>query len=163
MSVVFVEYKQAPRTVSGIVAKTIDGGFSLKPDNQSPEPENQEIISPSKYGTVPSHINVLESQTLKWKVFIDEPGTKSIDVSYSYQGEVGKGQFIVQTLQTEITADIQNTGLTVGEPNEDWHIECYKAKHIGKIEFPEAGMYEILLQIKPAKNEPVKFQWLWIK
>ena len=163
VSVIVLEYDQRPEAVAGLVAKTSDGGYALRPDNQVTENKNQQLIAASKYGTVPAHLNVIKEQTLKWKIFIDKPGDKKIDVSYSFQGNPNDAAFTIRSNNQEITSKIQATGLTVGEPNEDWHIQRFKALHLGDISFSQPGLYEIELRITPSMSAPVKFQWLWIK
>ncbi|WP_167615279.1 alpha-L-fucosidase [Maribellus sediminis] len=163
VSVVVLEYSKRPIVINDIAAKTTDGGYALKPHNQISRLKNISVTPASKYGTVPAHVVVENEQTFKWKVFIDEPGDKKVDVSYSFQGKGNSGKFTVQTYKAELKGDISETGLTVGEPNENWHIENFKSKNLGTIHFPEAGMYDIELSIEPAKNEPVNFQWMWIK
>ena len=163
VSVIVLEYKQRPTTIDDMVAKTNIGGYSLKPGNQIEKLKNTSTVPASRYGTVPAHDIVENDQTYKWKIFVDEPGTKAVDISYSFQGDSEEGQIVLRTYKTELNANISATGLTVGEPNENWHIENFKALRIGTINFPESGMYEIELQVAPPKDEPVRFQWLWIE
>ncbi|WP_167605394.1 alpha-L-fucosidase [Maribellus sediminis] len=163
VSVVVLEYSKRPTIVDDIAAKTTDGGYALKPHNQISRLKNISVTPASNYGTVPAHVVVENEQTFKWKVFINEPGDKKVDVSYSFQGKANSGKFTVRIFKAELTGDISETGLTVGEPNENWHIENFKSKNLGTIHFPEAGMYDIELSIEPAKNESVNFQWMWIK
>jgi hypothetical protein len=33
---------------------------------------------------------------------------------------------------------------------------------LGTINFSKTGYYEIELEIKPEKNENIKFQWVWV-
>ncbi len=163
VSVVVLEYKQRPTSIDDIVAKTTDGGYSLKPRNQTNSLKTTETTPASKYGTVPEHVTLDNAQTFKWKVYIDEPGTRKLDISYSFQGNSEAGKFTIRTYKTELSNRITKTGLTVGEPNENWHIERFAAERIGEIYFPESGLYDIELSVQPAKNEPVKFQWLWLQ
>ncbi|WP_340110896.1 alpha-L-fucosidase [Maribellus mangrovi] len=163
VSVIVLEYKQRPTSINDIVAKTTDGGYSLQPGNQINRLNKTETTPASKYGTIPEHVTVETAQSFKWKVYIDEPGTKTVDVSCSFQGKSDSGKFTILTYKTELSNRITGTGLTVGEPNENWHIERFAAGRIGAINFLEPGLYDIELRIEPDNNEPVKFQWIWIQ
>ncbi|MFV0591380.1 MAG: alpha-L-fucosidase [Draconibacterium sp.] len=163
VSVIVLEYPQRPEVTDNLVAKTVDGGYSLLPENQSSKLQNLEIIPSSEYGTVPAHVVVKQAATFKWKLFVDKAGEKTVDVSYSFQGKNTNGKISIRTAQSNLEQNIQPTGLTVGEPNENWHIEDYKSHRLGSIYFPEPGLYEIEMQLEPVPNEPVNFQWIWIK
>lgn len=163
VSVVVLEYKQRPAAVDGIVAKTVDGGYSLLPENQSQEQQTPATVPPSKYQTIPAHVVLSQPETFRWKIFVDKAGEKTVDASYSFQGNDAKGKITIRASDSTLEQNIQPTGLTVGEPNENWHIEAYKSHRLGSIYFPEPGLYEIEMQLQPDPNEPVNFQWIWIK
>ena len=163
ISVIVVEYKNDPVTEEGLVAKTVDGGYSMLPRNQIVKDESLLIVKKEVEGTVPEHVNVKQPQTFSWKIYIDEPGEKWVDVSYSFQSNSTNGKLSVKAADQELTHKVLNTGKTVGEPNENWIIDNYKSNRCGKINFPKKGLYTIDLEINPAKNEEVKFQWLWIQ
>ena len=61
----------------------------------------------------------------------------------------------------KISVFAKPTGKTVGEPNNDWIIDNFSSNRIGEINFPEAGFYEIEMQIIPSRNDNLKFQWIW--
>lgn len=163
ISVIAVEFKTDTLIEDGLVAKTTDGGFSLKPQNQTLISDFPVIIKKEIEGTIPEHIIAKEKQTLKWKIYIDEPGEKWVDVSYSFQNNTNNSNLIVRASENELKHKVTNTGKTVGEPNENWIIDNFRPNRIGKINFREKGIYNIELEINPGKNEDVKFQWLWIK
>jgi len=161
ISVLVVEYDEYPQTVQNLVAKTTDGGFSLTPQNLIYSEEEITIQPKSRRGTIPEYTPVDGSQKMKWKIYVDEPGTRAIDVSYSFQGENPKGKMKISSAGTVLTHEIESTGKTVGEPNSNWVIDNFKSYRLGKIHFPEKGFYEIEVDLNP--EEEVKFQWIWIE
>ena len=162
ISVVVVEYNKYPETEHNLVAKTTDGGFSLTPRNQISTEVKLNLQQKSRRGTIPEHAIFTQPQKLTWKIYVDEPGRKTMDVSYSYQGNNTGGKLTVSGAETVLTHETEPTGKTVGEPNSDWVIDNFKSQHLGEIHFPEKGIYEINLEAEPGKNEVVKFQWIWL-
>lgn len=164
VSVIVLEYNNKPEIENGLVGKTTDGdgGYSLLPQNQNPADEILSIDKKEIEGTVPEHIVVKEKKSFKWKIYVDEPGEKWIDVSYSFQQKTTGSQIAVKASNLELTHNVSNTGKTVGEPNQNWIIDNFKSNRLGKINFPEKGFYTIEMEITPGKNEDVKFQWIWV-
>ncbi len=163
ISVVVIEYQGKPELIDGLVAKNMNDGFSLTPGNQSPKDGFIEITPKTRRGTVPEYLGIGEDKALKWKIYIDTPGEKTIDVSYSFQDMKGKAELEFETAGTILHHAIRFTGKTIGEPNANWVIDNFKSHRIGKVNFPEAGFYDVQVSIQPQKNEEVKFQWAWIK
>lgn len=163
ISVVVMEYSRYPETAQDLVAKTTDGGFSLTVRNLMYSEEKVNIQSKSRRGTIPEHSIISGSQKLKWKIYTDEPGIKSVDVSYSFQGNMPGGKLAVSNGTSRLEHKIETTGKTVGEPNSDWIINNFRSLRIGEMHFPEKGFYEIELEIDPEKKEQVDFQWIWLK
>lgn len=163
ISVVVIEYSRYPETAQDLVAKTTDGGFSLTVRNLMYSEEKVNIQSKSRRGTIPEHSIISGSQKLKWKIYTDEPGIKSVDVSYSFQGNKPGGKLVVSNGTSRLEHKIETTGKTVGEPNSDWIINNFRSLRIGEMHFPEKGFYEIELEIDPEKKEQVDFQWIWLK
>ena len=163
ISVVVLEYKSKPSIEDGLVAKTVDGGYSLLPGNQNPKDESIFVHPLDRFGTVPRHAVVELDKTFKWKIYVDEPGEKDIDVSYSFQNKKSASKVSVNIAGETLFHKVEPTGQTVGEPNKKWHIDNFKSNKIGTINFPEKGYYTIEMTVEPAQNEEVKFQWLWIK
>ncbi len=114
-------------------------------------------------GCIPEHVAVSGKSWYRWKVYIDEPGTMKVDVSYSYQGLPGKNSISIKAAGTSLHHDIQSTGITVGEPGDDWIIDSYNSKMLGMISFSTEGYYDIILEINANDNSPVNFQWLWMQ
>ena len=163
VSVVVVEYQSKPEIKDELVAKTSDNGYSLLPGNQNPQPESMEITPPAKYGTVPAFVTADGVTDFSWKICVDKPGTKRVDVSYSFQGNRNNSQIVLKAAGQSMYHSVHPTGQTVGEPNQNWHIDNFESNKIGTINFPEPGYYTIELSIQPTEKDPIKFQWLWIK
>ena len=162
ISVIVLEYDSKPTLAPNFVAKTIDGGFSLKHENLITENGTASIRGYDNRGTIPPHIIVSEKYQSSWKVFVDKPGEYVFDVSYSFQGEKPAGKILISAAKTSISQEVAPTGLTVGEPNRDYHIDNFTSHRVGSIHFLKAGIYEISMDIEPKKDQPIKFQWIWI-
>ena len=162
ISVVVVEYDSKPGIKDGLVAKTVDGGYSLHTENQNNFDESILVSPKEKNGTIPRHSIIESGKYLSWEIYVDEPGEKVVDISYSFQDEVSNSSVSVEIANQELTHKVQPTGLTVGEPNRRWHIDNFKSHRLGKIKFSDKGLYEIKLNISPSEKEKIKFQWLWI-
>jgi alpha-L-fucosidase len=161
-SVVVMEFDHKPEITRELVAKNIDNGFSLTPRNAMSEKGDFTKEPSQKYGTIPPHVEVSGTYKSQWKVFIDQPGQYRLDASYSYQGETSDGKIEIKAGNEVLKNSFSPTGMTVGEPNEDWHIEKFVANKTGTINFPEPGVYDISVKIEAGK-EPVKFQWFWME
>ncbi len=163
VSVIVLEYPGYPEITDNLVGKSITGGFSLTPLNAVSEMGEAIIVSESIFATVPLHVLIEDPANLQWKIYVDMPGTKNIDLSYSYQGEVNKGNLSIAKGNQRLTHTIQPTGKTIGEPNQNWVIDNFKSHRIGQVYFPEAGYYDIELVVSPGPQEEIKFQWIWIR
>ena len=163
ISVVVLEYKGKPEIENGLVAKTEYDGYSLTPRYMHPADKSLVISTKERRGTVPEHINVTSDKTLNWKIYIDEPGEKKIDISYSCENKNPKSLLTFTAAGENLQQQATNTGKTVGEPNQNWVIDNYKSHWLGQINFPKKGYYNLQLHILPAKKETIKFQWIWIK
>jgi len=163
VSVVVIEYNGKPEIADGLVAKTEYDGYSLTPVNQFPSDKSLVITPKQRRGTVPAHEEVTSEKTLNWKIYVDEPGEKSIDVSYSCQDKNPKSLLTFTAVGEALQQQVTNTGKTVGEPNQNWIIDNFKSHRLGQINFPKRGYYNLQLRIQPAKKETVKFQWIWIE
>lgn len=162
ISVVVVEFDKKPTITDGLVEKTFEGGYSLTPQHINPKDESVFINRKERGGTIPEYVAIDSNKTFKWKIYVDEPGEKSIDISYSYQNNSDKNNLVFKAANTKLSHKILPTGKTVGEPNQDWVIDNFKSNRLGKINFPEKGIYEIELEFIPENNDALKFQWIWI-
>ena len=163
VSVVVLEYDQIPEINDGLVAKTVDGGYSLKHTNVAAEEGERMLKNYDRGGTVPPHIIIQKSYRSSWRIFVDQPGEMIVDVSYSFQGEKSMGRILVKAADVDLKHKVTPTDLTVGEPNRDWHIDNFASSRMGTINFPKAGIYEISMEVVAGKEEPVKFHWLWLE
>ena len=163
ISVVVLEYDEKPVAVDGFVAKTVDGGFSLTHESIISEEGDAIVKGYDRRGTVPPHIIVGNKYQSSWKIFVDESGMLDIDVSYSCQAAKPKGKLTVVAARQSLSHNLMSTGLTVGEPNRDWHIDNFQSHKLGTINFAKPGIYEIYLDVEAGKDDELKFQWLWLK
>jgi alpha-L-fucosidase len=157
-----LEYNNEPAIENNLVGKTVDGGFSMTPQNQNPFDETVIINKKEREGTVPEYTVVKEKKLLRWKIYIDEPGEKTVDISYSFQSDSKKSKISVLAADAKLVHNIVPTGKTIGEPNQNWIIDNFKSTHLGKINFPKKGIFTIELEIIPEKNDELKFQWIWL-
>ena len=163
VSVVVVEYPGKPEIMEGLVAKSTDGGFSLTPANLHNPEEKMEIVPKRRMGTVPEHVKIENNTSSDWKIYVDTPGAKSADISYSFQGDNGNSRITITAAGQDFNHPVKATGKTVGEPNSNWVIDNFRSHRLGEIYFPEKGVYEIKMDVIPAPSEEVKFQWIWIQ
>ncbi len=163
VSVIVVEYDKKPNIVDNLVAKTVDGGYSLLPQNQIIEDEFLILNPKENRGTIPAHIEIGKEKTLKWQIYVDEPGDKNIDISYSFQNESKESKLSLTVANKTISQVISQTGKTVGEPGQNWVIDNYKSNRLGKINFQNKGFYEVELTLYPAEKDQINFQWVWIE
>ncbi|MDG5800401.1 alpha-L-fucosidase [Marinilabiliaceae bacterium ANBcel2] len=162
VSVVVMEFDSKPEITEKLIAKNSDGGYSFTSHNTALKKGSFIDKEAQKYGTIPAHTKIKDRYKSQWKIYIDDPGEYALDISYSYQAKNPGGKIKVKLDNKTIKEYISPTGLTVGEPNENWHIDRFNASQIGTINFTKPGIYKISLQIN-AKEEPVKFQWLWLE
>lgn len=163
VSVIVLEYDGKPMVHEGLVAKNMEGGYSLGPWNIDISGIALKTVNKQRRGTVPSYAAIVEPTALKWKIYVDGPGPKTIDVSYSYQGEADEGTILVKAARESISHKVLSSGKTVAEPNSDWHIDDFRSQRAGIINFNNSGYYDIELEINPPGSEEIKFQWLWIR
>jgi len=159
---VVIEYSEKPEVMNGLAAKSTTGGFSLTPKNQDSMEQNVQIQGKEQYGTIPEHVIINKNQSFRWKIYVNEPGEKQVDVSYSFQSQTANPHLIIKAADSELKLSVKNTGKTVGEPNENWIIDNFKSESAGKIYFPKAGFYDVKMEAIPANDEPLQFQWIWI-
>ena len=161
--VVVLEYDARPDTIEGLVPHSMEGGFSLKPANSTSQSGNAEKADSKEYGTVPQHLVIDKNYQATWKLYINEPGSYKVDASYSYQGEKAGGSIQIETAEQTLKEVLYPTGQTVGEPNQNWHIDNFATQQQGIINFPESGIYEITMEITGADDAPAQFNWLWME
>ncbi len=163
VSVVALEYEQEPVVETGLVARAVDGGYSLAHANLLSESGERHFEAAARGGTVPTHVTVDGAYASRWKIFVGRPGPVRVDASYGFQGEAGGGTLAVEMAGTVVEHAVSPTGQTVGEPNQSWHIDNFVSRLVGEVEIPEPGVYEVVLTVEAAGPEPVKLQWLWLQ
>jgi alpha-L-fucosidase len=162
ISVIVLEYNDEPAIENNVVGKTVDGGFSMTPQNQNTIDETLIINKKERGGTVPEYTIVKEKKSFRWRFYVDEPGEKTVDISYSFQSNSINSKLSVIAADVKLMHKILPTGKTIGEPNQNWIIDNFKSTHLGKINFPEKGIYMIELEIIPGNDDELKFQWVWV-
>ena len=162
VSVIVLEYDKKPIAYKGLVAESSEGGYSLNLENYNYINGDGKINEVKKYGTIPKNILVQKKQILKWKIFISEPGEYSVDSSYSFQDDKNGGNTKFEINDTKLKQKFKSTGKTVGEPLQDWVIDNYKSNKLGSFKINKTGIYQVTLTLE-SNNDPVKWQWLWIK
>ncbi len=161
--VIVLEYDKYPTITDGLVAKTVDGGYSLTVDNTTNKKACTKVIRTNKYyGSIPAHIQIDTISEYSWNLYIDEPKLLNVDISYSCQSEDKGGNFIIELENQELKAEFKPTGKLVVEPNINMHVDNYKSFNVGKFTIDKAGFYKIKLKINPENSKP-KFQWIWIR
>jgi len=162
VSVVVLEYDIYPGTEDGLAARSVYGGFSLKPSNTSSMDGNTYVEPAERFGSVPSHIKVSKKSTFQWRIYIESPMSVIADVSYSFQGKMGLGTLTVKSADSKHSVSVEPTGRYVGEPNREWQIDSFNSHRMGKLEFSQSGYYDITLEVDPAKEKTINFQWFWL-
>ena len=162
ISTVVLEFDAYPETDSKLVAKSVYGGYSLKPLNIATVIDQSLIVKSERFGTIPEHIIVRKKSNFRWRVYVEKPMDLFVDVSYNYQGKSNRNKITVEAGNIEIAHQIVPTGRVVAEPNSDWHIDSFNSHRIGEINFSQSGYYDISLNIEPENGETVDFQWLWL-
>lgn len=125
ITVIVLEYDQKPKIVEGLMAKSVDGGYSLNHKNVTFENGDRKLKILERGGTTPEHIEIKDKYVSRWEIYVDKPCKMNFDVSYSYQGEKPGGQIKVKASGASLVHKAIPTGLTVGEPNQSWHIDNY--------------------------------------
>ncbi|MFP4622482.1 MAG: alpha-L-fucosidase [Bacteroidales bacterium] len=160
--VLVMEYDGYPSIKRGLAAKNLSGGFSLTPENANKLEGDTTVDPAQKRGSIPPHVQVKHKSRYSWQIYVDGPKTLKADVSCSFQGNQSAGTIKVTSADSMVQHKVKPTGMTVGEPNSDWHIKSFESQDLGKIKLPEAGYYNISLEIEP-EDEPIDFQWLWLE
>lgn len=162
VSVVVMEFNHYPAIQDGLVAQTVDGGFSLTPKNPGKAEGNTILQSAQRLGSVPAHVSVSKKSTYLWRIYVDQACSMNADVSYNFQGKSKSGTITVRSAGKSVQSEIKPTGRTVGEPRSDWQIDRFGSHRIGTLSFPSPGFYDVEMELIPGKNDEVGFQWLWL-
>ena len=162
VSVVALEYEAKPAVVDGLVARTVDGGHALLHGNRVWEEGERTPRPAARGGTVPPHLAIDGPYVCRWKVFVERPGRMRVDASYAAPDGEALGALRVEAAASVLEHVVEPTGLTVGEPNQDWHIANFTSHSLGSVEFGEAGVHDVTLRVKAGTDGPLQLQWLWL-
>jgi len=163
VSVIVMEFDQYPKIEKGLVGESIGGGYALTPKNISYSQGSTKILSPSKFGSIPERLIIEEDSNYEWRVYIDQPGTYLLDISYSFQEENDKNYLTVKMGDQKLEHEIQMTGKTVGEPKSAWVIDSYNFFKLGEVQIDHSGFYDIKLDVNVIKNQTIKFNRIWLE
>jgi hypothetical protein len=106
----------------------------------------------------------IEGKTVyEWRVYIDEPKSISVDISYKYQNAAGRNSLTLKLGENALKHQLQPTGMMVTEPGREWHVGNFKSHTIGEIKITEAGYYDVQLELNAGEKSPVGFQWVWLE
>ena len=162
ISVIVMEFDEKPRALKGLVAENAVGGYSLNLENFIYTNGDGIVKKSTRHGTIPKNMEVKKFQEIKWKIYIDEPDTYLFDTSYSYQNNKEGGKMEIIIKGNSLKHSFKPTCKTIGEPLQDWIIDNYKSNRVGSVEITEKGIYEITVKLEAEKQNPIKWQWLWI-
>ena len=162
VNVIEMEFNTKPKVDLNLVSETKFGGRSFNYLN-SINNENKNLLNQSeRYGSIPPNIEIEDSLTLKWKIFVDKPSVFNLDASYNFQKKITDAFLSLKINNQKFKHDLMYTGKTVGEPNQNWIIDRFKSFRLGQIKFESSGYYFIELKIKTNPQNPIKWQWLWM-
>lgn len=159
--VLVMEFEKVPNVEKGLVAINKADGFALNSDNAIHTKGDAIQKEKERYGTIPEHLLIKGKQNLKWRVYIDQPGSYQFDTSYSFQKSAALGTITVKSNEQSQTLELNPTGKTIGEPLQNWVIDNFKSQHIGEIKFEKAGVFEIEIELNPSLGTTFQWQWLW--
>ena len=162
VSVFVMEFDKTPNIEKNLVAINRAGGFALNFDNATHSEGNAIQKEKERHGTIPAHLLVNEKHHLKWRVYIDQPGSYQFDTSYSFQKNAAAGTITLKSNEQTQTLLLNPTGKTIGEPLQNWVIDNFKSHRVGEITFEKTGVFEIEIQLKPNTDKMFQWQWLWV-
>ena len=162
VNVIEMIFNKKPNADLDLVAETKYGGRSLNYLNAFSSNGEGIKNEPKRYGSIPKNIEINDSLTMKWKVFIDKPSVYILDTSYNFQKKITDGFLSLTINNKKFKHQFEYTGKTVGEPNQYWIIDRFKSFKIGEIKFESPGFHQIELKIKTNPQNPIQWQWIWM-
>ena len=162
VNVIEMIFNKKPNADLDLVAETKYGGRSLNYLNAFSSNGEGIKNEPKRYGSIPKNIEINDSLTMKWKVFIDKPSVYILDTSYNFQKKFTDGFLSLKINNKKFKHQFEYTGKTVGEPNQYWIIDRFKSFKIGEIKFESPGFHQIELKIKTNPQNPIQWQWIWM-
>ena len=163
VNVIEMIFNKKPNADLNLVAETKYGGRSLNYLNAFSSNGEGIKNEPKRYGSIPKNIEINDSLTMKWKVFIDKPSVYILDTSYNFQKKITDGFLSLKINNKKFKHQFEYTGKTVGEPNQYWIIDRFKSFKIGEIKFESPGFHQIELKIKTNPQNPIQWQWIWME
>ena len=163
VNVIEMIFNKKPNADLDLVAETKYGGRSLNYLNAFSSNGEGIKNEPKRYGSIPKNIEINDSLTMKWKVFIDKPSVYILDTSYNFQKKITDGFLSLKINNKKFKHQFEYTGKTVGEPNQYWIIDRFKSFKIGEIKFESPGFHQIELKIKTNPQNPIQWQWIWME
>lgn len=160
VSVLVMEYTKEPELIDALVPKGSFGGHSFKPVNTHPRHAKDQWQNYD--GTAPAHLIINTTQSLRWQVYIDKPGKRKFDISYS-SPKATRSTYLLKAENQSLPGNFTTTGKVVVEPNQNFYADQFVEQAVGEVEFSEEGLYEIELEVKPGSGELIKFNWLWLQ
>ena len=124
VNVIEMIFNKKPNADLNLVAETKYGGRSLNYLNAFSSNGEGIKNEPKRYGSIPKNIEINDSLTMKWKVFIDKPSVYILDTSYNFQKKITDGFLSLKINNKKFKHQFEYTGKTVGEPNQYWIIEA---------------------------------------
>ena len=146
-----------------MIASSVYGGFSLKPDNSLDSNGNSDLKKATKFGSIPKHAVIKDEQQYTWKIYVEKPAVFTADLSYSFQGKPDEDVVRFSIGEMMINHNVKFTGKTIGEPSSNWVIDNFSSEKMGMIKLEEPGYYEVKAEFKPKKGHEIKFNWIWIE
>lgn len=162
VNVIVIEYNEPPNTLDGLSATSQYGGYSLIPSKAINITGDPQIKASKRFGSVPEHLRVDGQSSFIWKVFIENPGTVRVDISYSLEQESQPVTATVSSSGNTIHTNLAPTRQVVGEPSSNWHVKEFSSMTLGKLTFDKSGVYDIELTLDVKKNQAFDFQWVWL-
>lgn len=158
-STIIVRYAEPLELDKEIVAESTFGGFALKSTNVWENPQEFKLVRTDGY--VPNHLVMNKEGSLTWEVYIPEPG--SYNVSISFHNDSGKKVNIsVGATDQLINTTLQPTGKVVVEPQDSYSKE-FVSNNIGAFKFKKEGFYQIVLNLDKADKQSILLNQLWLE
>jgi alpha-L-fucosidase len=100
------------------------------------------------------------SGSLAWRLYIPEAGSYKVDLSFHNASDNDMAVDVSSAGQV-IHRQFKPTGKVVVEPH-DSYTEEFVNDHIGILNFPKAGFYEVTFRANPAAGEKLLFNRIWV-
>lgn len=143
-----------PQFNTEVVAESTFGGFSLNAKNHL----SKNLEFKAFDGTKPDHLVLKANQTVKWKVYLPEPGEYSLETSL-HNGSGKTTQITIKDIESTFTVSAAPNGKVTVEPNQNWYVEEFLDVPVGKINITKP----IELTLEFSASDPILFNRIWIE